>query len=435
MSFEEKNLRPNSLRPMGDPLPYPDRHAVSVSLPTWRDVVDYEEGNRRVHDAMKSGYPRFRLHQSVNELCTRYKDPASGETPWVFPSRRVAEACVRYVGAGRIQNTADGLALVYVPHNQNAKAKQFWQHTGLLVSSRRAEDILNGKPPASPASLEPLKRLVAAPYGANAEDVYLFPTGIAALFKAHQAVICARGVKTLQVGFPYLDALKIQQKFGEGIYCPYNKPEDLDAVERLVKQGHAAAVFCEVPGNPLLRTIDLQRLSSFLKKHNVPLIIDDTLGTPYDIDIRPYADVIITSLTKFFSGKGNVAGGSLILNPQSPHYHKLKTQLDRGEELLYGADADILLENGRGFAARMQVINSNAEKLADYLRAHPAIDQVFYPKGDAAYEALRRPGGGYGGLLSFTLKDKSATPLVYNRLPFAKGPSLGTEFTLFPPIP
>ena len=52
---------------LGNPLPFDD-HAVSVSLPLWSHVVGYEEGNPAIVNAMKSGYPRFKLHASVNLL-------------------------------------------------------------------------------------------------------------------------------------------------------------------------------------------------------------------------------------------------------------------------------------------------------------------------------------------------------------------------------
>ncbi len=53
---------------MGLPVPPFTAHAISVSLPTWRDNVDYEEGNKRVVDAQVSGYPRFFIHLSIQKV-------------------------------------------------------------------------------------------------------------------------------------------------------------------------------------------------------------------------------------------------------------------------------------------------------------------------------------------------------------------------------
>jgi cystathionine gamma-synthase len=422
---------PAYLETLGLPLP-PHPHAVSVVLPTYAATVGYEEGDAAVLGALQTGYPRFRLHNFVQGLRESYRDRACrNETLWVFPSARVAAACVDYAGGGWVRATHDGVAIAYIDRSLDRKAKEFWQHTGLIVSSRQAEAILRQTPRASDDAVRPLKQLIGKYNGASADDVYLYPTGMAAIFRAYQAVTCRRGTETVMLGFPYTDTLKIQQKFGEGaVYLPYNVPEDLRALEKRAKQGRIAAVFCEIPSNPLGRTVDLPGLNVLRKRYNFPVIIDDTLGPPCNVDISPYADATATSLTKFFSGKGNVMGGSLRLNPDSPHYADMKNYLCGSEELLYGADAQVLLENGQGFFQRMQLINRNAEALVDFLRDHPAVGDVFYPKGDPAYEAIRKPGGGYGGLFSLTLKDESFTPAFFDNLKIAKGPGLGTEFTL-----
>ena len=106
--------------------------------------------------------------------------------------------------------------------------------------------------------------------------------------------------------------------------------------------------------------------------------------------------------------------------------------MEQSETLLYGADARVLLANGRDFPVRMQEINHNAAQLFAYLRGHKDVQRVYYPEGDA-YEAIRVSGGGYGGLLSFELKDATKARLVYDALAVAKGPSLGTDFTLASP--
>ena len=299
------------------------------------------------------------------------------------------------------------------------------------MSSRQAENILAGRKACDAGVRQELKKEIATLNDVAVEDVYLFPMGMNAIFSLYEAVTAMRGTKTVQFGFPYLDTLKIQQKFGRGaLYVPYNKPEDFDALEQCVKEGGVAAVFAEVPGNPLLRTPDMVRLRSLLRAHGVPLIIDDTVGTCVNVDVKPYADVVVTSLTKFFSGIGDAAGGAAVLNRESSHYAFFKEQLAAVEDLLYPDDARVLLENGRGFETRVRDISRNAKDVVAYLRNHPAVDHVYYPEGDPCYEALLRKGGGYGGLLSFTLKDESRAPAVYDNFAVAKGPGVGMDYTL-----
>jgi cystathionine gamma-synthase len=419
--------------------PMPDLpHAISVCLPTWDHVVGYEEGRREVVDALSCGYPRFTYHPFYRELCRNFAQAYARPDEYVLalPSEKVAQKCVAFVGAGRVQPTGkDGIALAIVPRADAAQANAFWQHTGQIVSSRWAENILRSRPSQdSAAAKRAVRGLIASLAGSTDEDIYLFNTGMGAIFTAHEIIKAGHGEKIIQLGFPYLDTLKVLQKFGKGaLYIPYNSAADLAELKRALDGGGVSAVFCEIPGNPLLHTIDLPALSAILRRCDVPLVIDDTVGTWANIDLKPYADLTVTSLSKFFSGEGNVMGGSLVLNRESPHYGSLKKTISAiYEDLLYPDDAAVLAENGRDFSARMTAINGNAETLAEHLNRHPRIKQVFYPKlvDRAAYDAIRKKDGGYGGLLSFTLKNPADAPAIYDRLEVHKGPSLGAVFTL-----
>ena len=87
----------------------------------------------------------------------------------------------------------------------------------------------------------------------------------------------------------------------------------------------------------------------------------------------------------------------------------------------------------RDFETRVRRINRTGEALADYLRAHPAVETVYYPKFDPSpgYGQARRADGGYGGLMSILLHDAAEkSPPFYDSLAVNKGPSLGTNFTL-----
>ena len=421
---------------LGKPLP-DSPYAVSVCLPLWDHVIGYEEGRKDVVDAMTCGYPRFRYHSVYQRLCDELARSHARvhESVLALPSETVAQKCIDFVGAGRIEATAKDVVLAIVPQELSGIAKSFWQHTGLIVSPRQAEKALSGAAPSDGnAAKQAIRDTVASLTAQRREDVYLFAMGMGAIFTGYEAIAATRGSKILQLGFPYVDTLKIVEKFGAGgRYIPYNAPADLEKVRSALAGGDVSAVFCEIPGNPLLHTIDLPALSTMLRHYGVPLVIDDTIGTAVNIDVTSYADMITTSLTKFFSGEGDVTGGSLIVNSRSPYYEALKTVVDGSyEDLLYPDDAIVLAHNSRKFSARMSVIDANGDVLADYLSGHPKVDRVYYPKliDREAYDAIRKPEGGYGGLLSFTLKDRVHAPAVYDRLEVSKGPSLGANFTL-----
>ncbi|WP_372807229.1 PLP-dependent transferase, partial [Pontiella sp.] len=82
-------------------------------------------------------------------------------------------------------------------------------------------------------------------------------------------------------------------------------------------------------------------------------------------------------------------------------------------------------------------INRTALEVAEFLTGHPAVESVYYPAltDPHAYDRVRRPGGGYGGLLSFVLKNaEKHTEGFYDALEITKGPNLGTSFSLCCPF-
>lgn len=86
--------------------------------------------------------------------------------------------------------------------------------------------------------------------------------------------------------------------------------DELDELKSSLALGTKITVlFCEIPSNPQLSTPDLLRIRDLANKFRFIVVCDDTLATSVNMDIMPYVDVTVTSLTKIFSGGGNVMGG------------------------------------------------------------------------------------------------------------------------------
>jgi cystathionine gamma-synthase len=284
-----------------------------------------------------------------------------------------------------------------------------------------------------------LRRQLAELYECAESDVFLAPTGMAAQFAALQAVLQRTpGRPTAQLGFCYVDTLKLQQKLGHGGILLHHLGSIGEELHELLQKQPLAACFCEIPGNPLLGSADVRRISPILRKRQVPLIVDDVVATPANVNLGGCADLVATSLTKFIVGTGDAMGGALICNPRSPLYHELKPIISsQHEELLWFEDAAVLDAQARGFPERMERHNQSGLLLAERLRRHPAVERVWYPKWEfsEAYEAVRRPEGGWGALITFLPRNGEAqAAAVYDRLAFSKGPSLGTVFTLACPF-
>lgn len=135
---------------------------------------------------------------------------------------------------------------------------------------------------------------------------------------------------------------------------------------------------------------------------------------------------------------------SLILNPDKPFYSTLNTCLrNHFEDNFFDEDALFLERNSRTFEDRVRRINANAEGLCDYLRTccipDSVLKEVYYPKYTTPhnYNECKRSSAisgtapaGYGGLFSLTFTSLQASERFYDKLACAKGPSLGTNFTL-----
>lgn len=426
---------------MGQPIPA-SVHAVSVALPRWQDVVGYEEKKPEVLARLSSGYPRFVIHPLIQGLAREL----GGKRPCLpFPSARTARMCAEFVArhTGEIAEvvTCANLNGVVTTDAGAAALKAFWQHTGIIVSTRQAQAHLAGRGAGADDACirRSLRQQLAGFYDCDENDVFLVPTGMAAQHAALEAVgKRSPSLPTAQLGFPYVDTLKLQQKVGHGGILLHHLQTLGAELLSLLSRQRLSACFCEIPGNPLLGSADVREISPILRKNGVPLVVDDVVATPANIDLSRHADLVATSLTKFIVGTGDAMGGALVCNPRSPFYEELRRiAAAQHEDLLWGEDAAVLDLQARGFPERMKRHNQNGLLLAERLRQHPAVERVWYPKWEhnEAYEAVRRPDGGWGALITFLPRNaESRSPQIYDRMAICKGPSLGTTFTLACPF-
>lgn len=230
-------------------------------------------------------------------------------------------------------------------------------------------------------------------------------------------------------------------------------------------------IITEFPGNPLLQSPPLDTLRALSLENSIPLVVDDTVGTYTSLALLPHCDAACTSLTKMFSGKCNVMGGAVVLNPRGRWYAPLKGLLSgggwegrhggrgeygdingghgvsggigggaekgltggEGEHAWFWEDVLVMEKNSRGFDERVRKASLNAERMVEVLRESDAVAEVYYPKGSSTqklYERFKKDGGAYGFLVSINFVAKEAAVAFYDALDVAKGPSLGTDFTL-----
>lgn len=115
-----------------------------------------------------------------------------------------------------------------------------------------------------------------------------------------------------QISFLYVDTFKILSKIADNTVDAelygHGSTEELDKLEAQLRSGQrVCALFTEFPTNPLLTCVDLRRIRRLADEYNFVVVCDDTLGTSVNLDILPWVDILVTSLTKLFSGACDVS--------------------------------------------------------------------------------------------------------------------------------
>lgn len=418
------------------------------------------------------------------------RDPAKPVFALLFASREIAEECKKFAMDPRRPQfalTEDQISIrvfdvhrrfsvVIVPADKIPAVYTFWAHPGMGISSRRAEEALQHidllkevtdeeatlAPKAEESAAQNIIRervaelLERAPVGpprekkVASEDVYLFPTGMGAIYGLHRYLLRKENKQSLLFGLPFHSTYHLLEDIGPGLKL-FGKAdaEDLDSLEKYLeeeaKEGRGIQVlYTEVPQNPILYTPDLTRLRALADKYGFVLAVDDTVGSFSNIDVLGFADVIITSLTKSFSGYANVIAGCVVLNPSSKKYASLKALFkEYYANEFYNADAETLERNSRDYLSRTTTMNNSALRIAEYLQSlaedpSSSVKKVFYPKllpSLPLYQKLMRPATeeftpGYGCLFSVDFNSLTATKAFYDNLNVYNGPHLGMHVTI-----
>ena len=178
-------------------------------------------------------------------------------------------------------------------------------------------------------------------------------------------------------------------------------------IEAEIGQG-CDLVYLESPTNPTTKVMDIARLSAAAHAVGATVIVDNTFATP--INQHPLAlgaDLVLHSATKFLGGHADALGGVIVgrkeLVDQIYHYREINGAT------LHPMAAYLLLRGTKTLALRIRQQNENALKIAQFLEAHPAIEQVFYPglASHSGHAIAQKQMRGFGGMLSFMLKENS----------------------------
>jgi len=393
----------------GETLPPKNVHAVSVSIPTFKDVISYEEGT---NDKIKSGYPRFVLHPYLKKMAeylhVKYSVDENEEVVLVS-SQKFANLIMQKFDIKQSLDFEEdfGVVLVKKDTNELKLVLDFVQHVGCNLSSRFAEDYLHVNGQIDSLHVEELSD--AKNIKKTLPNAHLTTSGMNAMYAVLKSLQELKKGAVVQLGWLYLDTMNLIENYEYKIIYDVL---DLDKLERFLCKQEISAIVTEVPTNPLLQCVDLKRLKSLCLKYDVALVVDTTFATAFTLIEE--ADILVESLTKFASGNADVLMGCFSLSDKfKKHEHIFKKHLDKP----YIKDIQRLEFEIKNYGSRVKKANLNRAKLVEYLKQKEFIKEVYHSP--------------LSPVISVTFNIDFAK--AYDTLNFCKGPSLGTEFTLLMP--
>ncbi|MDD7796278.1 trans-sulfuration enzyme family protein [Clostridium sp. 'White wine YQ'] len=233
-----------------------------------------------------------------------------------------------------------------------------------------------------------------------------FSTGVAAitaiinLFKAGDHIIVSDDL----YGGTFRLFRDIYEPFG--IQHTFVDTTDLNDVINNIKE-NTKAIFVETPSNPMMKVADIKAIVEIAKEKGIKVIVDNTFLTPYfQKPLSLGADIVVHSGTKFLGGHNDTLAGFIATNDEEID-EKLRFYHKSTGATLSPFDSWLLLRGIKTLHIRMEKSQENAIKIAEFLKKHPKVEEVFYvglPESKG-YEISKKQSTGFGAMISFKVKD------------------------------
>ncbi|MAX79069.1 MAG: cystathionine gamma-synthase [Crocinitomicaceae bacterium] len=168
-------------------------------------------------------------------------------------------------------------------------------------------------------------------------------------------------------------------------------------------------IWVETPTNPMMNIIDIKAVSTIAKANNTLLAVDNTFATPYlqtPLDLG--ADIVMHSVTKYLGGHSDVVMGALVMKDE-----KIAEEIYRIQNSSGGVtgpmDSFLVLRGIKTLHLRMQRHCENGKEVAQYLKNHPKVANVYWPGFETHpnHDIAKTQMKDFGGMISFSLKDDS----------------------------
>ncbi len=258
-----------------------------------------------------------------------------------------------------------------------------------------------------------LEQTLARAEGGEAAQAFTFASGLAAidavarLFKTGDRILVTEDV--------YGGTFRLFEKIFRpyGIEAVYVNTADQAAVQQALNS-NIAAVFLEVPSNPLLNVADICAITDLARSKGALTIVDNTFLTfcrqrPLELG----ADIVVYSATKYLGGHDDVvAGVAITAKPELAE--KIGFVQNAAGAILGPQDAWLLLRGLKTLPLRLAKQEYNARVLAQWLSRHERVSKVYYPglSHHPGHDLLKRQASGFGAMLSFEVADANRIPAI-----------------------
>mgnify|MGYP003319106563 FL=1 len=220
------------------------------------------------------------------------------------------------------------------------------------------------------------------------------------------------------------------RKRSSGLEFSYSNLSSLEGLESLLKP-NSRMIWVESPSNPLLKIVDLEKVSAFAKKHNLISVCDNTFCSSYvQKPLNLGFDVVLHSATKYLNGHSDVIGGLVVSSQEREDLAEQLAFLSNSiGSIMSPFDSFLVLRSLKTLAVRMEKHCENAFEIASFLEKHEVIEKIYYPglSNHPNHEIAKKQMNGFGGMITVVLKGglKTATTFLERTKLFALAESLG----------
>ncbi|MBK3494970.1 bifunctional cystathionine gamma-lyase/homocysteine desulfhydrase [Viridibacillus sp. YIM B01967] len=223
---------------------------------------------------------------------------------------------------------------------------------------------------------------------------------------------------------------KVLNRFG--IKASFVDTANIQAVEDAI-QPNTKAIYIETPTNPLLKITDIKQVSILAKQYQLLTIVDNTFLTPYlQQPITLGADIVLHSATKYIGGHSDVVAGLVVVNSAelAEQLHFVQNSVGA---ILGPQDSWLLIRGIKTLPIRIEEVNSNTRRIAEFLEQHNKVGKVYYPGliHHPGHEIQNTQATGFGGMISFDVGSAEKADEMLSKLRyFTLAESLGAVESL-----